>query len=259
MNILVQKFGGTSVGNPERIRAVADLLLKSQQEGKSVVSVISAMAGETNRLVGLANSITCVPRSLEYDMLLAAGEQQAIALVALAINARGGKAVPLLGHQVGIQTDSALANARIQKINTRRLRSLLNDNVIPVIAGFQGVDAKNNITTLGRGGSDTTAVAVAAALHASDCEIFTDVDGVYTTDPRLCRKARKLANVHYDEMIEMASLGAKVLQIRSVEMAANFRVPLHVRSSFNLVPGTRIVGGKKNHGSLYRSRHCRGK
>ncbi len=245
MSLVVQKFGGTSVGTVERIRAVAQLLAKSQQDGNEVVAVISAMSGETNRLVQLANAINPMPWSLEYDMLLAAGEQQAIALVALAINSIGAKAKPLLAHQIGIKTDSIYSKARILDIQTEEIRKLLKDNIIPVIAGFQGVDSDNQITTLGRGGSDTSAVAIAAALKADDCEIYTDVDGIYTTDPRLCAKAKKLNEVSYDVMIELASLGAKVLQIRSVELAAKYKVPLHVRSSFDLVQGTRIVGETK--------------
>lgn len=246
MSLVVQKFGGTSVGTVERIRAVAQLLAKTQQDGNQVVAVISAMSGETNRLVGLANAINPMPWSLEYDMLLAAGEQQAIALVALAINSIGAKAKPLLAHQIGIKTDSVYSKARILDIHTEEIKKLLDQNIIPVIAGFQGVDSDNQITTLGRGGSDTSAVAIAAALNADDCEIYTDVDGIYTTDPRLCSKAKKMSEVSYDVMIELASLGAKVLQIRSVELAAKYKVPLHVRSSFDLVPGTRIVGEKKS-------------
>jgi aspartate kinase len=241
--LIVQKFGGTSVGTIERIRHVARLCLATQAKGHEVVVVSSAMAGETNRLVDLAHQLTPEPWSREYDMLLASGEQIAIALVALAIHAEGGKALPLLGHQLGIETDSVYSKARILAIRTERLRELLKQGVIPVIAGFQGVDPENNITTLGRGGSDTSAVAIAAALKADDCEIYTDVDGVYTTDPRLCNKARKLKTIRYEEMMELASLGAKVLQIRSVELAAKYGVPIHVRSSFDPVEGTRVIKG----------------
>jgi aspartate kinase len=245
--LIVQKFGGTSVGqigSVERVGLVARHLLETQRRGHEVVAVCSAMAGETNRLVDLALQIHPEPFSLEYDMLLASGEQIAVALVALAIHAAGGKARPMLGHQLGIETDSVYSKARIRAIRTEPLRKLLADGVIPVIAGFQGVDADRNITTLGRGGSDTSAVAVAAALQADACEIYTDVDGVYTTDPRLCSRARKLESIRYEEMLELASLGAKVLQIRSVELAAKFQVPLEVRSAFHPVPGTRVVGRK---------------
>jgi len=209
------------------------------------------MSGETNRLVALANQINSIPYSREYDMLVASGEQIAVGLVSLAINTeaemRGLKsnagyfARPMLGHQIGILTDSVFSKARIQAIDTSNLRAEIDKRVIPVIAGFQGVDPENNITTLGRGGSDTSAVAIAAALNADDCEIYTDVDGVYTTDPRLCPDARKISRISYEEMMELASLGAKVLQIRSVELAAKYRLPLHVRSSFDPVEGTRVV------------------
>jgi len=243
--LIVQKFGGTSVGSIERIQKVADLLLETQKKGFSPVAVISAMAGETNRLVALAQSIDPMPWGLEYDMLLASGEQQSIALLALAIRKKGGKAKPLLGHQLGIITDNFYSKARIQEIDTSLIHSLTEKGIIPVIAGFQGVDQEDHITTLGRGGSDTSAVAIAAALQAKDCEIYTDVEGIYTTDPRVCKGARKLTEICYEEMIELASLGAKVLQIRSVELAAKYQVPLHVRSSFNSNSGTRITGENK--------------
>lgn len=243
--LIVQKFGGTSVGSIERIEKVAQLLLDTQKKGHAPVAVVSAMAGETNRLVALAQEIDPLPWGLEYDMLLAAGEQQAIALLALAIRKKGGKAKPLLGHQLGILTDNFYSKARIQAIDTSLVHSLTEKGIIPVIAGFQGVDENAQITTLGRGGSDTSAVAIAAALKAQDCEIYTDVEGIYTTDPRICKKAKKLNEISYEEMIELASLGAKVLQIRSVELAAKYQVPLHVRSSFTSTPGTRIVGENK--------------
>ena len=244
--IIVQKFGGTSVGTIERIRSVAELMLETQAQGKQVVGVVSAMSGETNRLVDLATQINPQPWSKEYDLLLASGEQVSVALLALAIHAQGGKARGLLGHQLGIVTDSVYSKARIQQIHTHVLQAELAKGVIPIVAGFQGVDTENNITTLGRGGSDTSAVAIAAALAEMqgspvDCEIYTDVDGVYTTDPRLCAKARKLKTITYDEMMELASLGAKVLQIRSVELAAKYKVPLHVRSSFDPVEGTWVI------------------
>jgi aspartate kinase len=256
MATLIQKFGGTSVGTIERIQHVARWALDSQARGHRVVVVVSAMSGETNRLVDLANRINPIPYSREYDMLIASGEQISVGLVTLAINTEaerrgllkkgGHRARPLLGHQLGIKTDSVFSKARIHAIDTRLLRDELSRDVIPVIAGFQGVDPENNITTLGRGGSDTSAVAIAAALIQAgerdvDCEIYTDVDGVYTTDPRLCAQARKISRISYEEMMELASLGAKVLQIRSVEIAAKYRVPLHVRSSFDPVEGTRVV------------------
>jgi aspartate kinase len=254
MALIVQKFGGTSVGTIERIRHVASWALDSQARGDDVVLVVSAMSGETNRLVELATQINPIPYSREYDMLIASGEQISVGLVSLAINTeaerrgliRSGeaRARPLLGHQIGIKTDSVFSKARIQAIDTSLLQREVSRKVIPVIAGFQGVDPENNITTLGRGGSDTSAVAIAAALKADDCEIYTDVDGVYTTDPRLCPRARKIKRISYEEMMELASLGAKVLQIRSVELAAKYRVPLHVRSSFDSVEGTRVVSSE---------------
>lgn len=251
MALVVQKFGGTSVGSVERIQAVARWALDSQARGDRIALVVSAMSGETNRLVELATRINPIPYSREYDLLIASGEQAAVGLVTLAINAEASRrgwirpgearARGLLGHQIGILTDSIYSKARIQGIDTTLLRQELARQIIPVIAGFQGVDPENNITTLGRGGSDTSAVAIAAALQADDCEIYTDVDGVYTTDPRLCAKARKISKISYEEMMELASLGAKVLQIRSVELAAKYRVPLHVRSSFDPIEGTRVM------------------
>jgi aspartate kinase len=251
MALIVQKFGGTSVGTIDRIRHVAAWALDSQARGDRIVLTVSAMSGETNRLVDLANQINPIPYSREYDLLIASGEQIAVGLVSLAINTEAEKrglirtgearARALLGHQIGIRTDSVFSKARIREIDTTLLRRELDRGVIPVIAGFQGVDSENNITTLGRGGSDTSAVAIAAALGADDCEIYTDVDGVYTTDPRLCADARKIARISYEEMMELASLGAKVLQIRSVELAAKYRVPIHVRSSFDPREGTRVV------------------
>ncbi len=254
-SILVQKFGGTSVGSIERIQSVARWALDSQARGERVVLVVSAMSGDTNRLVSLATQVDPIPQSSEYDLLIASGEQVSVGLVTLAINAEArkrGLALPqgraargLLGHQIGILTDSVYSKARIRAIDTSVLEREIERGVIPVIAGFQGVDDEGNITTLGRGGSDTSAVAVAAALRGRyeqvDCEIYTDVDGVYTTDPRLCPKARKVARISYEEMMELASLGAKVLQIRSVELAAKYGIPLHVRSSFDPVEGTWVV------------------
>jgi aspartate kinase len=252
MALIVQKFGGTSVGTIERIQHVARWALDSQARGDDIVLVVSAMSGETNRLVDLAHQIHPIPYSKEYDLLIASGEQIAVGLVTLAINTEAKKrglltseqtarARGLLGYQIGIMTDSVFSKARIQGIQTDLLQKEISRKVIPVIAGFQGVDSDLNITTLGRGGSDTSAVAIAAALKADDCEIYTDVDGVYTTDPRICAKARKIEKISYEEMMELASLGAKVLQIRSVEIAAKYRVPLHVRSSFEPQEGTRVV------------------
>jgi aspartate kinase len=251
MGVVVQKFGGTSVGTIERIQHVARWALDCQAKGDDIVLVVSAMSGETNRLVELAMKINPIPYSREYDMLIASGEQIAVGLVSLAINTEaekrgiiprdGHRARPMLGYQIGILTDNVFSKARIQAIDTSVLQREISRKVIPVIAGFQGVDPENNITTLGRGGSDTSAVAIAAALKADDCEIYTDVDGVYTTDPRLCAEARKIKRISYEEMMELASLGAKVLQIRSVELAAKYRTPLHVRSSFDPVEGTRVV------------------
>jgi aspartate kinase len=264
MALIVQKFAGTSVGTIDRIKHVANWALDSQAKGDDIVLVVSAMSGETNRLVELANQINPIPYSREYDLLIASGEQVAVGLVTLAINteaerrgliqAGSSRSRGLLGHQIGIRTDSVYSTARIQEIDTTLLRKEIERKVIPVIAGFQGVDVENNITTLGRGGSDTSAVAIAAALKADDCEIYTDVDGVYTTDPRLCAKARKISRISYEEMMELASLGAKVLQIRSVELAAKYKLPLHVRSSFDSVEGTRVVSqdslGQASEGQL---------
>ena len=238
---IVQKFGGTSVGDLDRIKKLAERALKSHREGHQVVLVVSAMSGETNRLVNLAKAINPIPFSAEYDMLLASGEQISCALVALAINTlEPGRSESFLGNQVKIRTDSLYSKARIQSIDTQLLEASLKAGKIPVIAGFQGVDAQGKITTLGRGGSDTTAVAIAIALGADQCDIFTDVDGVYTTDPRICPKARKIDRITYDEMLEMAHLGAKVLQIRSVELAAKYKMPIRVLSSFSAGEGTLV-------------------
>ena len=260
MALIVQKFGGTSVGTIERIRHVAAWALDAQARGDDIVLVVSAMSGETNRLVELALQINPIPFSREYDLLISSGEQVAVGLVTLAMNTeaekrgwikKGGEiARGFLGHQIGILTDSIFSKARIQQIDTSTLRQCIDSKIIPVIAGFQGVDADQNITTLGRGGSDTSAVAIAAALKADDCEIYTDVDGVYTTDPRLCSRARKIPRISYDEMMELASLGAKVLQIRSVEIAAKYNLPLHVRSSFDSIEGTRVVSQERLGGAM---------
>jgi aspartate kinase len=240
--LVVQKFGGTSVGNLERMRNVAERALRTQREGHQVVMIVSAMAGETNRLLGLAHQISDVPDAREMDSLASTGEQVSAALVALTIQKLGGRARSLLGHQVRVHTDNAYTKARIRDIDNSKLLETVNNGQIAVVAGFQGIDAEGNITTLGRGGSDTTAVAIAAAINADVCDIYTDVDGVYTTDPNVCPKARKIDRISYEEMLELASLGAKVLQIRSVEVAMKYGVPVHVRTSFNDKPGTMVVG-----------------
>ncbi|XXY10224.1 aspartate kinase [Sorangium sp. So ce296] len=245
VSLIVQKFGGTSVGSIERIQRAAARALATQQAGHDVVVIVSAMAGETNRLLKLASDIAPVPDAREMDALAATGEQVSAALMAIAIQAQGGKARSFLGHQLKILTDSAYTKARIKAIDAQRLHEALAGGKIAVVAGFQGVDDAGNITTLGRGGSDTSAVAIAAAVGA-ECEIYTDVDGVYTTDPNICKTARKIERISYEEMLELASLGAKVLQIRSVEVAMKYGVPVHVRSSFSDVPGTWVVGEEQS-------------
>jgi aspartate kinase len=238
---VVQKYGGTSVGSVERIRAVAERCLATQRRGHEVVVIVSAMAGETNRLLALAREIHPEPDERECDVIAATGEQVSVGLLALAIQALGGKAQSFLGHQVRVLTDSAFARARILDIDGAKIAQALSAGRIAIVAGFQGTDEHGNITTLGRGGSDTSAVAVAAALKADVCEIFTDVDGVYTADPGVCPDARKIERISYEEMLELASLGAKVLQIRSVELGMKYGVHIHVRSSFNDNPGTWVV------------------
>ena len=242
MALIVQKFGGTSVGSIERIKNVAARALATQAAGNEVVVIVSAMAGETNRLLKLAADVTPMADGREVDALAATGEQVTAALTAIAVQAQGGKAKSFLGHQLKVLTDSAFTKARIKAIDAQKLSETLSEGAIAVVAGYQGVDEGGNITTLGRGGSDTSAVAVAAAIGASACEIFTDVDGVYTTDPNICKTARKIERISYEEMLELASLGAKVLQIRSVEVAMKYGVPVHVRSSFSDAPGTWVVG-----------------
>jgi len=241
MALVVQKYGGTSVANTERIKNVARRVVRQHQKGDQMVVVVSAMAGDTNRLVALSKDIHDLPEGREYDVLVSTGEQVTIALLALAIQNMGVPAVSYLGHQVRILTDNSYSKARIKSIDSENLHRDLKEGKVVVVAGFQGVDEHGNLTTLGRGGSDTTAVAIAAALKADACEIYTDVDGVYTTDPNVCSDARKIDHISYDEMLEMASAGAKVLQIRSVEMAAKYNVPLEVRSSFNDNPGTWVT------------------
>jgi aspartate kinase len=240
--LIVQKFGGTSVGTPDRIKNVAARALATQAAGNDVVVIVSAMSGETNRLLKLANDMTPLPDSREIDALAATGEQVTAALTAIAIQAIGGKARSFLGHQLKVLTDNAFTKARIKAIDATRVMETIAAGTIAVVAGFQGVDEEGNITTLGRGGSDTSAVAIAAAIGAAACEIYTDVDGVYTTDPNICKTARKIERISYEEMLELASLGAKVLQIRSVEVAMKYGVPVHVRSSFSDSPGTWVVG-----------------
>jgi aspartate kinase len=238
MALVVQKYGGTSVGDIDRIRNVARRVIRTKEEGHQVVVVVSAMSGETDKLIRLAKQVTPNPDEREVDVLISTGEQVTIALLAMTLKSMGCDAKSYLGFQIKIATDSAFGKARITGIESERMLEDLRNGRVVVVAGFQGVDEAGNITTLGRGGSDTTGVAVAAALRADVCEIYTDVDGVYTTDPNVCSKARKLSRISYDEMLEMASLGAKVLQIRSVEFAKKYDVPIHVRSSFNDNPGT---------------------
>jgi aspartate kinase len=241
MAILVQKFGGTSVADAQKILAAARRAIRARNEGYQVVMVVSAMGHTTDELIALAKQITDQPPARELDMLLATGEQVSVALMAMAINSLGYDAISLAGPQLGILTDSTFTKARIRSISTERIRQLLEEGKIVIAAGFQGVDPSFNITTLGRGGSDTTAVALAAALQADFCEIYTDVDGVYTTDPRIVPEARQLARISYDEMLELASAGAAVMHNRSIEFAKRFGVPVHVRSSFSDRPGTLIT------------------
>jgi aspartate kinase len=241
MALIVQKYGGTSVGSPERIKAVAERVRAAHDRGDRIVVVVSAMAGETNRLLELATQIAPRPTEREVDVLLATGEQASSALMTIALHHIGIPARSFLGHQIRIDTDSAFGKARILRIGADALRTVVAGGEVAVVAGFQGVDAAANITTLGRGGSDTSAVAIAAAIGAVGCEIYTDVDGVYTSDPRICPGARKLSSISYDEMLELASLGTKVLQTRSVEFAKRYDVRVHVRSSFEDHDGTWVV------------------
>ncbi len=238
MPLVVQKYGGTSVGTPERILNVARRVLATQQAGNSVVTVVSAMSGVTDSLIKLARDVSNKPTEREMDVLLATGEQTTIALTAMAINALGGKAVSLTGAQAGIMTDGIHTKAKIANISPRQIRKYLSEGYICIVAGFQGQTVQGSITTLGRGGSDLTAIAIAAALKANNCEIYTDVDGIYTCDPRIVPNARKIDVIAYDELLEMASSGSKVMQSRSVEFAKKFKVPFEVRSSFNTNRGT---------------------
>ncbi|MEW6324292.1 MAG: aspartate kinase [Nitrospirota bacterium] len=238
MALIVQKFGGSSVGNIELIKRVATRVAKTRAEGHDVVVVVSAMKGETDRLIRLAREVSHQPNDRELDMLVSCGERETIALLAMALQEQGCPARSLTGRQVGIVTDSSHTKARIEKIAGDRLRETLREGMVPVVAGFQGIDQKSDVTTLGRGGSDLTAVALASALEADRCEIYTDVDGVYTADPNIVPGARRLDRVSFEEMLEMASLGAKVLQTRSVEYAMSYRVPVVVKSTFVEGPGT---------------------
>jgi aspartate kinase len=241
MALIVQKYGGTSVGTTERIQAVAEKIKKFRDAGDDIVVVVSAMSGETNRLIGLADAISADPVPREMDVLVSTGEQVTIALLSMALQELDCDSVSMTGGQVRILTDQSHMKARIQDIDESRMRRELSSGRVVVVAGFQGVDEASNITTLGRGGSDTTAVALAAALKADECQIYTDVDGVYTTDPRVVDSARRMEKVTFEEMIEMASLGSKVLQIRAVEFAGKYGVPLRVLSSFTDGPGTLIT------------------
>lgn len=239
--LIVQKYGGTSVGSLERIRAVAERVAETTKRGNNVVVIVSAMSGETDKLVSLANHLSSNPGGREMDLLLSSGERISAALTAIAVNELGLRSMSFTGRQVGIITDAAHTEAKIERITGEAVKKALNRGITPIIAGFQGVTETSEVTTLGRGGSDLTAVAVAAALGADLCEIYTDVDGVYTADPNIVPEARKLDKISYEEMLELASLGAKVLQTRSVEFAKKYEVPVVVRSSFNNNPGTLVV------------------
>ncbi|MEO5721825.1 MAG: aspartate kinase [Chthoniobacterales bacterium] len=238
MRLIVQKYGGTSVGNPERIRKVAERLLETQRDDCRVVAVISAMAGVTDSLIKLARETSPQPSERELDLLLATGEQAAVALTAMAVNALGGKAISLTGAEAGVLTDRGHTRAKIANVSPKRVHELLSEDYIVVVAGFQGQTAEGDTTTLGRGGSDLSAIALAGALNADACQIFTDVDGVFTCDPRVVTEAAKIGDISYDELLEMAGSGSKVMQSRAVEFAKKFSVPFEVRSSFNQNPGT---------------------
>ena len=241
MALIVHKYGGTSVGTVERIQLVAEKVIETKKQGHQVVVVVSAMSGETNRLLALAKDISPFPDLRELDVLLSTGEQVTIALLCMALKEKGSDAVSFTGGQVSIQTDGAHSKARIKNIDAKRVQKELKNEKIVVVAGFQGIDEHGNITTLGRGGSDTTAVAMATALNAQECRIYTDVDGVYTADPRIVKNAQRLSSITYEEMLEMASLGSKVLQTRAVEFAGKYNINLRVLSSFEEGPGTLIT------------------
>jgi len=246
MALVVQKYGGTSVATTDRIKNVAKRVMRTYDAGNDVIVVVSAMSGETNKLVALANEMSEIPDGREYDVVVATGEQVTIGLLAMYLKSQGYKAKSYQGWQVPIITDSTATKARIESIDDKNIRADLKNGSIVILAGFQGMDAAGNVTTLGRGGSDTSAVAIAAALKADVCEIYTDVDGVYTTDPNICKEARKIEKISYDEMLELASLGAKVLQIRSVEFAKKYNVDVHVRSSLNENTGTMVTREDKD-------------
>lgn len=240
MVLIVQKYGGSSVSSPEKIKEIAKRVLATKRKGNNIVAVVSAMGDTTDELLELASQVNSHPPKRELDMLLSTGEIVSSALLSMALHSLGGKVVAFSGPQVGIITDEAYSKARILKIETERIRKEIREDKIVVVAGYQGVTSQNTITTLGRGGSDTTAVALAAALGADLCEIYTDVEGVYITDPQIIPEARKLERISYEEMLEMASLGAKVIHLRAVEMAKKYKVPLHIRSSFSQKEGTII-------------------
>ena len=246
MSLIVQKYGGTSVGSIEKLRNVAKKVLEYYEQGNRMVVVLSAMAGQTDGLIQLAHEMTDEPDPRELDVIMSTGEQVSVALFAMALKSMGYDARSFLGFQVAIHTDQLYGKARIHEIDTSRILKELEQDRIVTVAGFQGLDEHGNITTLGRGGSDTTAVALAASLKADVCEIFTDVDGVYTTDPNVCPKARKIDHISHEEMLEMASMGAKVLEIRAVEFAKKFNVPIHVRSTFTEERGTMVVAETKD-------------
>ncbi|HDQ02980.1 MAG TPA: aspartate kinase [Deltaproteobacteria bacterium] len=246
MSLIVQKFGGTLVADIGKIKNVAQKVIYERKRGNTVVVILSAMAGETDRLIALANSAAEVPEAREYDSLISTGEQVTVSLLAIVLNQLGYPAKSFLGFQIPLKTDNAHKKARIEHIDTQKIRKELKKGVIVVVAGFQGVDTDNNITTLGRGGSDTSAVALAAALRAKQCDIYSDVDGVYTTDPNICNKAKRLDKISYDEMLEMAITGAKVLQPRSVEMAKKFDVRVYVKSTFSNQGGTLVTKEDKD-------------
>lgn len=245
MALIVQKYGGTSVGSIERIMKIAERVIESCKQGNKLVVVLSAMAGQTDALIQLSKEITETPDLRELDVLMSTGEQVSVSLFAIAVKSLGYDCCSILGFQAGIRTDQIYGKARIRTIDTKRILTELNDNRIVAVAGFQGVDENGNITTLGRGGSDTTAVALAAALNANVCEIYTDVEGVFSADPNICSHATKVARISYEEMLEFASLGAKVLDVRSVEFAKKFNVPIHVRSSFTNNEGTMVIAEDK--------------
>jgi len=245
MALIVQKYGGTSVGTIERIKHIAESVVKFSEQGNKVLVVLSAMGGQTDELINLSKEITGSPDPRELDVLMATGEQMSVSLFSMAVKSMGHNCCSLLGFQAAIYTDQIYGKARIRTVDAKRILKEFDKNGIVAVAGFQGIDEKRNITTLGRGGSDTTAVALASALNADVCEIYTDVEGVFSADPNICSRARKIDRISYDEMLEFASLGAKVLDIRSVEFAKKFNVPLHVRSSFTKNEGTMVFAEKK--------------